>query len=218
MEHLLTISLTTLPIALFGAVLIMHVSSHKIGLTNTYLVQSAIVALLLATLAVREHSWTLFFVAIATSIVKCFIVPGVLFRLIRKLKMKFFESTYFTIPMILFFLLIMVLSIRSSLMPLFVQLVPGNENSLLLAIAAFFASLLFAMNHKGAFAQIMGILSAENSLVVFAALLHIHVQLWLELGILADVLAWILLGTAFVTIVSKHFGTTDVSRMKELAE
>jgi hydrogenase-4 membrane subunit HyfE len=54
--------------------------------------------------------------------------------------------------------------------------------------------------------------------VVIAALMNIHTELWLELGILGDIFAWMLIGGTFVSIVSKHFGTTDVSRMKELAE
>lgn len=164
------------------------------------------------------QSWVLFTIVGATILIKVILAPWVLVRLIKKHEMTFTAPAYLGTPLMFGAMLILVLAVHSSLAPILSRIAPGVGSLFYLSISAFFVSLFLAVNRKGAFSQIIGILSAENAIVVCAALMNIHTELWLELGILADIFAWLLIGTTFVTVVSKHFGTTDISRMKELAE
>jgi hydrogenase-4 membrane subunit HyfE len=146
------------------------------------------------------------------------VAPRIFFKLIKKHDLVFTAPAHVNTPIMLGLMLLLVLAVHSSIAPLFARIVPGEGGLLFLSISAFFASLFLAINRRGAFSQIIGILSAENCLVAIAALMNIHTELWLELGILADIFAWMLIGSTFISVVSKHFGTTDVSVMKELAE
>lgn len=210
--------LLVLQVALFTITLCLDLTRRNQQLVWLYASESFIVALILLVLGWREHSPVLFVIVGVTVLLKGIAAPIVLSRLIKKHQLVFTAPAYLSTPTMLAVLLVLVLAVRSSLQPLFAHIVPGEGSLLYLSVSAFFVSLFLAVNRRGAFSQIVGILAAENCLVVIAALLNIHAELWLELGILADIFAWMLIGSTFVGIVSKHFGTTDVSRMKELAE
>jgi hydrogenase-4 membrane subunit HyfE len=210
--------LLILQVALFTLALFLDLTRRNQQLVWLYAFQSLIVAGILLILGWREHSSVLFMILGVTILLKCILAPTILFRLIKKHQLTFTAPAYLNTPTTLGVLLILVLAVRSSLQPLFAHIVPGEGSLLYLSVSAFFVALFLAVNRRGAFSQIVGILAAENCLVVIAALLNIHTELWLELGILGDIFAWMLIGSTFVSIVSKHFGTTDVSRMKELAE
>lgn len=210
--------LTVLQVTLFVFVAISHFARKNTQLVWVYALQSFVVAATLLVLGWREQSSVLFMIVGATVLLKCIAAPVVLSRLVKKHELTFVAPAYVNAPFMLGILLVLVLMVRSVLQPIFGHIVPATGGLLYLAVAAFFASLILAINRRGAFSQIIGILSAENCLVLFAALMGIHTEIWLELGILGDIFAWMLIGSTFVSTVSKHFGTTDVSRMKELAE
>jgi hydrogenase-4 membrane subunit HyfE len=210
--------LLILQVALFISALLLDLTRRNQQLVWIYTFESLVVAIILLVLGWREHSSVLFVIVGVTVLLKCIAAPVVLSRLIKKHQLTFTAPAYLNTPTTLGILLILVLAVRTSLQPLFAQIVPGEGSLLYLSVSAFFVSLFLAVNRRGAFSQIIGILAAENCLVVIAALMNIHTELWLELGILGDIFAWMLIGGTFVSIVSKHFGTTDVSRMKELAE
>lgn len=218
MDHSFVTILLVLQVALFTLALLLDLTRRNQQLVWLYACESFVVALILLALGWREHSSVLFVIVGVTVLLKGIAAPMVLSRLIKKHQMVFTAPAYLNTPTMLGVLLVLVLAVRASLQPLFAHIVPGEGSLLYLSVSAFFASLFLAVNRRGAFSQIVGILAAENCLVVIAALMNIHTELWLELGILGDIFAWMLIGSTFVSIVSRHFGTTDVSRMKELAE
>lgn len=211
-------SLLVLQVILFGTAFVLDLARRNEQLVWLYGIQSLAVSAILMLLGWSGHSWVLFTIVGATILIKVILVPGVLMRLIKKHQMYFTAPAYLNTPTMFGAMLLLVLAVYSSLSPILSRIAPGEGGLFYLSISAFFVSLFLAINRKGAFSQIIGILSAENAIVVCAALMNIHTELWLELGILADIFAWLLIGSTFVEVVSKHFGTTDVSSMKELAE
>jgi hydrogenase-4 membrane subunit HyfE len=211
-------SLLFLQVLLFGTAFALDLARRNEQLVWIYGIQSIGVALLLMLLGWSEHSWVLFTIVGMTILIKVLVVPGVLLRLIKKHQMTFTAPAYLNTPVMFGVTLLLVVAVYSTFAPIISRVAPGEGGLFYLSISSFFVSLFLAINRKGAFSQIIGILSAENAIVVCAALMKIHTELWLELGILADVFAWLLIGSTFVAVVSKHFGTTDVSTMKELAE
>lgn len=217
METFFQTSLALLQVILFATALSTGLSRRKEQLVSIYALQSLIVAFILIILEWREHSFVLFAIVATTVIIKCILTPFILLRLIKKHQLIFTAPGYLNTPTVLGLMLLLVFAVHRTLAPLFAHIAPG-ETLLYLSISAFFASLFSAVNRKGAFSQIIGVLSAENCLVSVAALMNIHTELWLELGILGDIFTWMLIVSTFVSIVSRHFGTTDISEMKELAE
>lgn len=209
--------LAILETLLFSTALMTGLSSRKDQLVWIYVFQSLAVALILVVIEWRDHSFVLLAIVATTVIIKCIVTPRILLRLIRKHQLIFSAPAYINTPSVLLLTLLLVVAVKMMLAPLFMHIVP-EEGLLYLAISAFFVSLLAAVNRKGAFSQIIAVLSAENCLVSIAALMSIQTQLWLELGILGDIFTWMLIVSTFVSIVSKHFGTTDISEMRELAE
>jgi len=218
METLFVTPLLMLQVVLLIIVIFFDLTRRNRQLVWLYALQSLAVAQVLLFLGWRDHSWVLFAIVGATLIIKCIVAPKVFFNLLKKHDLVFTSSAHVNTPVMLGLILLLVIVVNSSITPLFARVIPGEGEMLFLSISAFFVSLFFTINRRGAFSQVIGILSAENCLVVIAALMNIHVELWLELGILADIFAWILIGSTFISVVSKHFGTTDVSVMKELAE
>lgn len=218
MTESLTTILLGLQVLIFVAAILADFARRNEQLVWNYGLQSLAVALVLAILGSREQSPVLLVVVFATIVVKCIIAPMILMRLIKKHDLIFTAPAYLSMPMMIGATLLLVLAVHSTFTPLFADIVLKEGSLMYLSVSAFFVSLFLAVNRRGAFSQIIGILAAENSLVVCAALMNIHTELWLELGILADIFAWTLIGTTFVSIVSKHFNTTDISSMKELAE
>lgn len=207
-----------LQVALFATTLLIGFIRHKEQLVWAYAFQSLLVAVALVELGWHEFSPVLAIIVLLTVLVKCIVTPVVLTKLMRKHKLTFTAPAHVNMPIMLCVVFVLTLSIRFAFGPLLGQMGGDVGGALYLAVSGFFVSLFFAINRKGAFSQIIGILSAENCLVAFAALMNIHANIWLELGIMADVFAWILIASTFVSIVSKHFGTIDVSTMKQLAE
>lgn len=77
-------------------------------------------------------------------------------------------------------------------------------------------SVFLTINRKGAMSQIIGILSLENSIFVFSYFLGTKQSAMLEIGILFDVLFWIIISSTFVRMIVKHFGSIDVTQLREL--
>jgi len=66
--------------------------------------------------------------------------------------------------------------------------------------------------------QIIGILSFENSIVVFAVFANLEQSAALQLGIVFDIFIWIMIASVFISMLYKHFGTLNVSSMKNLKD
>lgn len=218
METALPTIFLMLQAVVFVTALFMHFAKRSAGLVSIYVFQSLVVAALVALLGFADRSWVLLGSAAAALIVKCFLMPWVVHRLIAKHDLMFTERPYLGTPAVFVSVLMLVLIARTVIAPVLTPIVSDGANLLFLLVAALFTSLLLAVASRGALPQIVGILAAENAIVAFAALINVHAELWLELAVLGDMFAWMLIGTTFVSVVTKHFGSADVSKMKQLAE
>ena len=99
-----------------------------------------------------------------------------------------------------------------------VNSVPANQRLLSLALSSLFISLFLIVNRKGALSQIIGILSLENSILVFAFFAGLEQSPALQIGILFDIFVWLIIATVFISMLYKHFGSLDVTKMKHLKD
>jgi len=203
---------------IFGSVIFMHLSKRNTTIVFFYIIQSLVVSGLLLDLSIENASFFLILTATITLVVKAIIAPYFFRRLIHRHNLKFSVSTYLNGPLTLVVLVLLTtFSYSHFFIPLSI-LNPQNENALLIALAMIFSSLFLIINRKGALSQMMGILSLENAIVTFAYIAGLEAGPALQMGILFDILVWVIIATVFASMLFKQFGSLDVNEMKNLKE
>lgn len=64
----------------------------------------------------------------------------------------------------------------------------------------------------------VGVLSLENSIVLFAAVAGLESTAGPQIGILFDISVWVIIATVFASMMYTHFGSLNVSKMNSLKE
>lgn len=205
-------------VLIFLSVIFLHLSKKSTFAINLYLIQSLIVSGLLLSSYFKNPSIVLLLLCLAVLIVKVLIAPYFFYQLVNNNQLKFSASTYLNGPMTLVLLAIFTaFSYSHYLHPLSV-LSPENTEAILLAVATMLASLFLIINRKGVLSQMIGLLSLENAIVSFAFLSGLEQSPGPQLGILFDILVWVIIATVFASMVYKQFGSLDVTVMKHLKE
>lgn len=203
---------------IFTSVIFIHLSKKNSFAIFLYMAQSLAVALFLLSSSLKEASWALALVAVAVFAVKVIIAPLFFRDLIKKHQLKFSVSTYLNAPMTLVVLAGLIAFAHSSFFSPLAILSKENFHALLLALAAMLIAVFVIINRKGALSQMIGILSLENAIVSFAFLAGLEQNAGPQLGIVFDILVWIIIATVFASMIYKQFGSLDVSVMKNLKE
>jgi hydrogenase-4 component E len=203
---------------LFLSVIFMHLAKKNFAVIFLYAVQSLIVTFILFASSLKEDSLLLMAVATATFFVKVVIAPYFFFGLMKKHRLQFSVSTYLNGPMTLIVLTLLTAFSYSHLFIPLTILSPYDGNALLLSVGMILISLFLIINRKGVLSQMVGILSLENAIVSFAYLTDLEASAGAQVGILFDILVWIVIATGFASMIYRHFGSLDASAMQHLRE
>ncbi|MCX6713347.1 MAG: hypothetical protein NTY66_04030 [Candidatus Vogelbacteria bacterium] len=207
-----------LGLIVFLSAAFMHLVKKGSTTVWLYVIQSvAIVILLLSSF---EENRSLLFVAmiIATILVKVFIAPAFFFRLIKKHDLKYAVPTHLGGWLSLVAIVVMLVITQMFYPVLPAVLAPLGKNIFLISASSILVSMLLLINRKGALSQILGILSVENSIVTFAIFTGLEQNPSLTLGIMFDILVWVVIASVFASMIYSHFGSLDVTGMKELTD
>lgn len=202
----------------FATIVYFHVAKKNFGVAIAYGAQSFIIVILLTRSFFETGSVSLLLIAFLLLIIKVILVPSFVVQLIKKHELKFLVSSYVNIPLTL--IIVAALTAIAHLpmfMPL-VNIIPSNQRLLSMALSALFISFFLIVNRKGALSQIIGILSLENSIVVFAFFAGLEQTPALQLGIIFDLSIWIVTATVFISMIYKHFGSLDITSLKSLKD
>lgn len=204
----------------FITVVLMHLARKNSSTIWLYVVQSAAIALLLFIPSAADGKMSLLFVLSlgATVLVKIFVAPSFFFRLIKRHQLKFSSSTNLSMPVTLLALAAIVALNQTMLAEAFAVLSPLRQNLLLIASAGAFTSLFLLINRRGVLSQMLGILSLENCIVSFAVFAGLEQNPGLQLGIIFDILIWVIIASVFASMIYNHFGSLEVTEMKKLTE
>lgn len=204
---------------LFFSSIYFHISKKNLDVAVVYGLQSlAIVALLLQS-AADKHSLSLLFVALLTLVVKVILAPAFFIRLIGRHKLTFTVSSYTNTPVTLIIVALITALANSRLLTPLTTISPKYYAALpVMALASIFISLFVMVNRKGALSQIIGILSLENGIVAFAVLSGLEQAATLQLGILFDIVVWLIIATVFISMVYRHNGSLEVTTMRHLKD
>lgn len=198
---------------IFLSIVIMNVAKKNTTLVFSYLIQSFMLVTLLGIKSYYEMSLEIGMVTIVLFTIKVIIAPQLLFRVLKQHKANLSASTYLNVPMTLGGLILLSVFAQSDIFSPFTNLIPQLR---ILLIGSILMSFFLTINRKGAISQIVGVLSFENCIFAFGYFLGLKQSTALEIGMLFDVFFWIVISSIFVKMIVKHFGSIDVTELREL--
>lgn len=204
--------------AMFLTVVFLHISKKNTGALIAYVIQSLALAAILFNSFLETGHLSLLVVVFLVLIVKAILAPLFFLRLIKKYASAFSVSTYLNISLTLIIIFVLTFIAHSQKLTPLTSIIPANQPLLSLALATMFISLFLIINRKGAISQIIGILSFENSIITFIIFAGLEQSPGFQIGIMFNILIWIIIATVFVSIIYKHFGSLDVTSMKSLTD
>jgi hydrogenase-4 component E len=205
-------------ILIFLSIVIMHMVKRNSTLVYAYVLQSAALCVMLGLHAIEKSSIPLLAVTAIIFIIKVIVAPIFFLRLIKRSRMNLSATTYLNVPVSLAILIGIVFLVQSDIFAPVSGLIPAVGSLRMMLLSSIFMSLYLVINRKGALSQITGILCLENSIVAFGFFIGFEQLASLELGILFDILLWIVISTIFAAMIFRHFGTLDVTKLSELKQ
>ncbi|MFA6552125.1 MAG: hypothetical protein WCT19_01335 [Candidatus Paceibacterota bacterium] len=203
---------------IFLTIVFLHISKKDSEAVVAYIIQSLAIGIILFNSYLTTGDNSLLLVIFLVFAVKVVLAPIFFNSLIRKHALTFSVSTYLNLPITLIIVAALTFVAYSQKFISLTEIMPGNHALLSLALSDIFLSLFLIINRKGAFSQIIGVLSLENSIVAFMAFAGLEQSSGLQAGIIFNIFVWIIIATVFVSIIHKHFGSLNVTSMKNLKD
>lgn len=210
--------LFTLAALMFISVIFMHLSHKNLSVILWYTIQSLVVVCLLFVAALETASPAFFAVVALVFTAKVVAAPYFFRRLIGNHQLKFSASTYLNMPLTLIVIALLTALAESNFLQPLIKLAPQFERALLLAVAMIFISIFLIVNRRGVLSQMIGVLSLENAVVLFAYLAGLESSPGLQAGMIFDVFIWIVIAVIFASMIYEKFGTLDTSELRNLKE
>ena len=202
----------------FLTIVFLHLVKKNYGAVLAYNMQSLAIVVILFNSFLETGRISLLFITLLAFVVKVVLAPLFFVRMIKKNGLRFSVSTYLNTPLTLIVIAAITAIAHSSKLAPLADIVPANHALLSLALSAMLLSLVLIINRKGALSQIIGILSFENSIIVFAVFAGLEQSPSLQAGILFDLFVWIVIATVFMSMIYRHFGSLDVTSMRHLKD
>ncbi len=189
-----------------------------LSLIRLFAWQGVTLALSTVLVALLTGDGTLWISAAMTLLIKVFIIPGVLHRLLRRLRVRGDVEMVVNVPSTQLLGILLVLFSFVAARPL-EGLIPAAAPGMLgIALAAFLLSLLMMITRRKAISQVVGFLSMDNTLFFLAVSATFGMPLIVELGIALDALiGFVILGVFFFQI-RETFDTLDLQALEQLRE
>jgi len=203
---------------MFLTLVFLHLTKKNFLATVAYSIQSLVITIVLFNSFLETNNFYLLLVVFLSLVIKVIIAPIFFTNLIKKHALAFSVSTYFSTPLILIIISILTfIAYSDKFLPL-TSIIPNNQALLSIALSVIFMSLLLIINRKGALSQIIGILSLENSILAFIIFAGLEQSPGLQIGVIFNMFIWIIIASVFISMIYKHFGTLNVTSMKNLKD
>lgn len=190
-------------------------NSHMVIL---YIIQSLAISLMLGTEGALKGSIDLLIIALIVFLIKVIFAPYFFFRFVRKSQMNLLTSTYLSTPFTLICLIIIIFFTNSEVFTPLANYLGFNTPLTLMLFSSIFSSIFILINRRGSISQIIGMLSLENSIVAAGFFFGTTQTLIVEIGILFDLLVWIVLSSTFVEYIYRKLKTADVTTLNKMNE
>lgn len=210
-------------INLFAAILLMlafaMLAQRRIlTLVNIYAFQGLTVVAATTVVAYVTHQEHLYYSAGMTLILKVFLIPWVLLRLIKHLDVRWDIERLINIPSTMLVGILLVVFAFNLALPIAKLSASVTPGTLGIALACVLLSFMMMITRTKAIPQVIGFLSMENALVFAATSATYGMPMVVELGIALDVLVGVFILGVFMFQIREQFESLDISHLENLKE
>ena len=212
------LSFQFLATVIFLTTIFFHLAKRNFLIAIAYGIQSLAIALILLGVYLETGTLALLFIVVLVIGIKVMLAPRFFIGLVKKFELGFSSSAYLNLPLTLIAVTALSVLAHSRIFAPLGAIMPVNASLLSLSLAGMLISLLLMVNRKGVLSQIIGVLSLENAIVEFAIFAGLEQSAILQLGIMFDIVVWLIIAVVFASMIYRHFGTLETSEMKSLIE
>ncbi len=168
--------------------------------------------------AYMTHQHHLYYSAALTLILKVFLIPFLLHRLINRLNVKWDVETLINIPATMLIGIVLVIFAFNLTQPIAKLSTSVAGGTLGIALACVLLSFMMMITRAKAVPQVIGFLAMENALFFAATSATYGMPMVVELGIALDVLVGILILGVFMFQIREQFDSLDIRHLEKLKE
>jgi hydrogenase-4 component E len=217
------IPLSSQLINLFAAVLLllafaMLAQRRVVSLIDLFAAQGFVLALSTAVVAWSTSQPHLYESAGLTLLLKVIVLPLLLYRLVKKLDVRWEFEGLINIPTTMLIGIVLVVFSFNLALPISQLASTVTRSTLGIAMASVMLSFLMMITRRKAIPQVIGFLAMENGLFFAATSATYGMPMVVELGIALDVLVGMLILGVFFFQIREQFDSLDLKHLEKLKE
>lgn len=188
------------------------------SLVELFAAQGFVLALSTAVVAYTTNQPHLYQSTALTLLLKVFLLPWILHRLVRKLDVRWEFEGLINIPMTMLIGIVLVVFSFNLALPISQLASTVTRSTLGIAMASIMLSFLMMITRCKAISQVIGFLSMENGLFFAATSATYGMPMVVELGIALDVLVGTLILGVFFFQIRERFDSLDLRNLENLRD
>ena len=214
--NLLYISAVILLVATFGLVVRRGFSDW----VHAYRYQTIVLSCIVALIAFTTNIWELYIVSVLTFGIKAVLIPKILFYVTNKLDspIKLEVNPYISMR------LSVIISALLVAMSYFISLQLDIKSEQIIhvflpvSLSLFFIGMFIIISRRKALNQVLGLLTIENGLFLFAVVLTHGLSLIIEIGLMADIVVGVIISSILLFRISRTFDSMDIRNLESLRD
>jgi hydrogenase-4 component E len=201
-----------------GLAILVIVRPRLEGQVSAFGLQSFVLALLSALIAIHSGSLELFGVGVVLVVVKVIVIPRVLNRAVAKIGLARVAAPYLGTSAALLVCALLTIVAFYVMTPIAASNPLPTADAMPLAFAGVLIGFFIMVNRRRAVTQILGFLMLENGIFLLALLATYGVPFIVEMGVFLDVLVAVLIMEVFIYRIKDNFDSIDVGQLGKLKE
>jgi hydrogenase-4 component E len=195
------------------------ISQRRIAsLINLFALQGAALVAASVLLGYAAHNPDLYVSAALTLALKVMLIPWLLYRVIRRLNVRWDVEPLINVPTMMIVGIGLVIFAFSLALPISRLSASIAGGALGIALACVLLSFMMMITRSRAVPQVIGFLSMENGLIFAATTATNGMPMIVEFGIALDVLVGILILGVFMFQIREQFDSLDIRNLEKLKE
>ena len=196
----------------------MLAQRRVVSLVDLFAAQGFVLALSTAVVAYTTNQPHLYQSTALTLLLKVFLLPWILHRLVRKLDVRWEFEGLINIPTTMLIGIVLVVFSFNLALPISQLASTVTRATLGIAMASIMLSFLMMITRRKAIPQVIGFLAMENGLFFAATSATYGMPMVVELGIALDVLVGMLILGVFFFQIREQFDSLDLRHLEKLRE
>jgi hydrogenase-4 component E len=188
------------------------------SLINLFALQGLVLFLSASLVGFVSGQTHLYWSAALTLILKVFLLPWILHRLIRRLNVRWDVETLINIPITMLVGIVLVILAFNVSLPISQLAGTVARSTLGIALATILLAFLMMITRSKAVPQVIGFLAMENGLFFAATSATYGMPMVVEFGIALDVLVGALILGVFIFQIRERFDSLDTRHLEKLKE